>query len=148
EALLHLLKTRLKGAREPHPLCELIEVPNARWRDAVEGLLNTRRFDLIVAPQDFPRALSLYERNKRGYALPGRGEVFISQVGLVDIERIQSSPNRVERDSLAEQIETDDPLARAYVDHLLGDVICVDDEQSLRRHRRAITDTVMVYQGF
>jgi len=147
EALLHLLRARLRGAREPRPLCELIEVPAARWRDAVEGYLNTRRFDVIVAPADFPRALSLYERNKRGYRLPGRGEVFIANAGLVDMERIESMLRRVEPRALAVQVATDDPLARAYVDFLLGDVICCDDEQELRRHRRAITDTVMAYQN-
>ena len=36
-ALLHLLLARLKGRREPKPLCELIEGPNSRWRDALEG---------------------------------------------------------------------------------------------------------------
>src|SRR5207248_7151560 len=87
-ALLHLLTARLKGRREPKPLCELIEVPNARWRDAVEGYLSTRRFDVIVAPEDYARALGLYERHKRAYSLPGRGEIFISGVGLVDIEKI------------------------------------------------------------
>lgn len=146
-ALLHLLRTRLRGAREPRPLCELIEVASPRWRDAVEGYLHTRRFDVIVAPEDFPRALGLYERHKRGWTLPGRGEVFIANAGLVDVERVQAAPRRVERRSLAEQVQTDDPLARAYVDFLLGDVICCDDEQELRRHRRAITDTVMVYQN-
>jgi uncharacterized protein YPO0396 len=148
EALLHLLRAKLKGAREPRPLCELIEVSNPRWRDAVEGYLNTRRFDVIVAPEDFPRALSLYERHKSGYAVPGRGEVFISNVGLVDIERMEALARRPERRSLAEQVEAEDALARTYVDFLLGDVICCDDEQELRRHRRSITDTVMVYQGY
>ncbi len=147
EALLHLLRSRLRGAREPRPLCELIEVPAPRWRDAVEGYLNTRRFDVIVAPDDFPRALGLYERNKRGYRLPGRGDVFIANAGLVDMDRVQSMLRRPEPRALAAQVATDDPLARAYVDFLLGDVICCDDEQELRRHRRAITDTVMVYQN-
>jgi len=147
EALLHLLRARLNGAREPRPLCELIEVPSARWRDAVEGYLNTRRFDVIVAPGDFPRALALYDRHKRDYAVPGRGRVFIAGVGLVDIERIQAMASRREPRSLAEQVTTDDPLARAYADFLLGDVICCESEQELRRHRRAITDSVMVYQN-
>jgi uncharacterized protein YPO0396 len=147
EALLHLLRTRLRGTREPRPLCELIEVPAARWRDAVEGYLNTRRFDVIVAPEDFPRALGLYERNKRSYRLPGRGDVFIAGAGLVDMERVQSMLRRAEPRSLAAQVATDDPLARAYVDFLIADLICCDDEQELRRHRRSITDTVMVYQN-
>jgi uncharacterized protein YPO0396 len=147
EALLHLLRTRLRGTREARPLCELIEVPAPRWRDAVEGYLNTRRFDVIVAPEDFPRALTLYERNKRSYRLPGRGEVFIAGAGLVDLERVQSMLRRAEPGSLAAQVATDDPLARAYVDFLIGDLMCCDGEQELRRHRRAITDTVMVYQN-
>lgn len=147
EALLHLLRARLRGAQEPRPLCELIEVPAERWRDAVEGYLNTRRFDVIVAPGDFPRALSLYEHHKRDYALPGRGPVFIASVGLVDVERIQALAPRREPRSLAEQVTTDDALARTYVDFLLGDVICCGSEQELRRHRRAITDSVMVYQN-
>ena len=146
-ALLHLLRQKLKGTREPTPLCDLVEVANERWRDAVEGYLNTRRFDVIVAPADFPRALSLYERHKRGYDLPGRGEVFISGVGLVDIERVQATLPRAEPHSLARQVATDDALARASVDHLLGDVICCESEQELRRHRRAVTDSVMVYQN-
>ena len=147
QALLHLLRARLRGAQEPRPLCELIDVAAERWRDAVEGYLNTRRFDVIVAPGDFPRALTLYEHHKRDYALPGRGPVFIANVGLVDIERIQALAPRREPRSLAEQVTTDDAHARAYVDFLLGDVICCGSEQELRRHRRAITDTVMVYQN-
>lgn len=147
EALLHLLRSKLKV--EPRPLCELIDVVEERWRDAVEGYLNTRRFDIIVAPEEFSRALQLYERNKAGYALPGRGTpVFISSVGLVDIERIQSNSPRCAPRSLASQIETEDPRARAYCDYVMGNVICVDSEQELRHHAQAITDTVMLYKGY
>lgn len=126
---------------------ELIEVPSARWRDAVEGYLQTRRFDIIVAPEDYPRALGLYERHKRDYHLPGRGPVFISGAGLVDVERLLRMPLRPAARSLAEQVQTDDAYARAYCDFVLGEIICVDDEQSLRKHRAAITDTVMVYRN-
>jgi uncharacterized protein YPO0396 len=146
-ALLHLLSARLKGRREGRPLCELIEVPGPRWRDAIEGYLGSRRFDVIVAPEDYPRALSLYDRHKRDYPLPGRGPVFIAGVGLVDIERILKITPRCQPRSLAEQVETTDPYARAYCDFVLGEVVCVDDEQSLRKHRTAITDTVMVYKN-
>ncbi len=145
QALLHLLRGKLQG--NSRPLCEVVEIRNDRWRDAVEGFLNTQRFNVLVDPADFPRALSLYDRNKRGYRLPGRGEVFISNVGLVDVEKLAATAPRAHPRSLALQIETDDAAARVYVDFLLGDVICVDDEQQLRLHRRSITDTVMVYSG-
>ncbi len=147
EALLHLLSARMKAAQPPRPLCELIEVPAERWRDAVEGYLNTRRFDVICAPEDFPRALALYEKHKRGYPIPGRGTVFIANVGLVDVERVQDAAPRAQRRSLAAEVATDDPAARRYVDYLLGDVICCDDVSELRQHGRAVTDTVMVYQN-
>lgn len=146
-ALLHLLATRLKGRREPKPLCELIEVPNARWRNAVEGYLSSRRFDVIVAPEDYARALALYERHKYSYSLPGRGNVFIGGVGLVDMERVLRIAFRCEPHSLAEQVDTTDSHARAYCDFVLGDVLCVDDEQSLRKYKASITDTVMVYRN-
>src|SRR5260370_9329504 len=54
---------------------------------------------------------------------------------------------RSESRSLAEQVETKDAYARLYSDFILGDVICVDDEQSLRKHKASITDTVMVYRS-
>src|SRR5262249_21329118 len=80
EALLHLLRAKLRGKREPQPVCELIEVPTDRWRNAVEGYLDGRRFDVIVDPDDYARALSLYDRHKRGYVMPGGREVFIARV--------------------------------------------------------------------
>ena len=114
----------------------------------MEGYLHTRRFDILVDPEDFSRALALYEKNKRGYALPGRSSVVISGVGLVDVARLRERQPIARLRSLAEQVETDDELARLYAVFVLGDVICCDDEQELRRHTRAITDTVMVYQNF
>ena len=147
EALLHLLKSKLRGSGEARPLAELIEVPAERWRNAVEGYLNTRRFDVIVDPADFQRALGLYERHKHAYPLPGRGAVFISRVGLVDVEKVVAAEPRRDERSLAARVTTEDPNVRAYVDFIMGDVICVDSERSLRDHRRAITDTVMTYQN-
>ena len=148
EALLHLLRARLRGAREPRPL--------VRADRGALGALARRGGGL---PQHAPlRRASWPPRTSRAPSAstsatsattrcPGAGAVFIASVGLVDIERIQAMAPRREPRSLAEQVTTDDALARAYVDFLLGDVICCESEQELRRHRRAITDTVMVYQN-
>src|SRR5258708_673411 len=56
-------------------------------------------------------------------------------------------PSRRVSRSLAEQVDTEDAYDREYCDFALGEVICVDDEQSLRKHQAAITDTVMVYRN-
>jgi uncharacterized protein YPO0396 len=146
-ALLHLLAAKLRGRPQAKPLCELIDITDDRWRDTVEGYLGQRRFDIIVSPEDFTRALRLYERHKVDYALPGRGEVFIAGTGLVDMPRVEGAKRTAQRRSLAEHVTTDEPLAQIYLDYLLGDVICCDREDELRNHRIAVTPTVMVYEG-
>ena len=149
EALLHLLHSKLRGRREPKPLCELIEVKNQRWTDAIEGVLGAHRHNILVAPEDFARALSLYEKNKQGYYLPdAKRDIFLGGVGLVDMERVLKRSPRADRGSLAEQVDSEDALARSYVDFTIGDVACCDSEQDLRKHNRAVTDTAMVYQGY
>ncbi len=148
DALLHLLRTRLNGAREPRPAVRADRGDNARagetpWRATSTRAASTSSWR--------PRTSRARSRSTSGTSAatrcPDAARSSSPASGLVDIERIQALAPRPEPRSLAEQVTTDDPLARAYVDFLLGDVICCDDEQELRRHRRAITDTVMVYQN-
>ena len=51
-------------------------------------------------------------------------------------------------DSLAKKIVTDNPLARDYVDYLLGRVVCCAHVSQLRKHRTSITEEGMLYQGY
>lgn len=51
-------------------------------------------------------------------------------------------------DSLAKKIETENELARSYVDYLLGRVICCDNVEQLRSYKTAITSEGMLYQGY
>ena len=121
------------------PLCELIEMREGeeQWRNAVEGYLNTRRFDLFVSDHYYDEALRIYEKYKIQYKIHG--------VGLVNSAKIQE--RKVASGSLAEKIVTESEEARRYVMYLMGDVMCVDSEDDLKRHERAITRTVMVYQN-
>lgn len=83
----------------PAVLCELLEVPDEKWQDAVEGWLNTHRFDLIVAPEHFNAALAVYERGKREHNISG--------VGLVNTGRVLRFLDRQEKGSLAEEVRSD-----------------------------------------
>ncbi|MGE5572196.1 MAG: ATP-binding protein [Bacteroidota bacterium] len=123
----------------PAILCELLEVPNERWQDAVEGFLNTQRFDLIVPPRHFDFALSVYEQYKRARNISG--------VGLVNTGKVLEGGYRAEPNSLATEVATDNPYARAYIDLLLGRVIKCESEQELKRYRQAITPTCMTYRN-
>ena len=74
---------------------------------------------------------------------------FGSSFGLVDVgklrEREKISPWD---DSLAKKVETDNMLARSYIDYLLGRVVCCNTVAQLRKHRTAITADGMLYQGY
>ncbi|WP_374713650.1 ATP-binding protein [Symbiobacterium terraclitae] len=138
EALRAAISEELDGL-EARVLCELLEIPDERWQNAVEGYLNTQRFDLFVPPEAFDAALAVYERTKV--------ERKIQSVGLVNSEALlRSGPTRLPG-SLAEEVETADPAARAYVDRLLGRVMKCENEQELKRHAVAITPTCMTYRN-
>ena len=124
---------------EPQVLCELLEIPDARWQDAVEGYLNTRRFDLIVPPEAFDRALAVYEGRKKEFKLHG--------VGLVNTGKMLQHLHDAVAGSLAEEVRTQNPYARAYVSRVLGPVMKCETEQELKQHRIAITPTCMTYQN-
>ncbi len=117
----------------------MLRIPNEKWQDAVEGYLNTQRFDLLVQPEDFDQALQTYEQVKKQQQIYG--------VGLVNTGKILAYTNTDIRGSLAEEVATEDPYARGYVNRLLGGVVKCETEQELKRHKLAITPTCMTYRN-
>ncbi|RHP26376.1 hypothetical protein DWZ66_03500 [Coprobacillus sp. AF34-1BH] len=125
---------------EVKPLCEYIEVKDEKWRNALEGYLNSQRFDLIVEPEYFEYALLVYEeyKNKRG----------IYGVGIVDVAKLAKYGDVALKETLADQLECKNTYARWYVNMLLSKVHCVDDVTQLRNYPTAITPTCMLYKNY
>ncbi len=124
-------------------LADVLEIPEMEehWRGAVEGYLNTQKFYLLVLPEHYREALAFYDQIKRDYG----GHSF----GLVDIAKLREKERLDPRnDSLAKKIETKSSLARAYIDYLLGNVVCCLHAEQLRNYRTAITAEGMLYQGY
>ena len=138
---------RLKSVMQQHfqerssvwTLCEEMEVIDERWRNALEGYLNTQRFDLLVEPHVFAEALSIYEKEKWKHQLEG--------VGLVDTQKEQKFLGQSSEGSLARELRADNPVIRARIDHLLGQVMKAKDEQDLRNYRVSITESCMSYHN-
>lgn len=42
---------RIGRTPEPRILCEMLEITDGSWRNAVEGYLNTQRFYILVEPE-------------------------------------------------------------------------------------------------
>jgi energy-coupling factor transporter ATP-binding protein EcfA2 len=124
---------------ESKPLCDLIEINDERWRDAVERYLGGLREALIVAPGDAANAVRFYRKEGRDKS----GKPFYG-ARIVNTRKTTEWVSRVESGSLAEVVTTDDPHARAYINRLLCRVIRVESEDELLEHERAITTDGML----
>ncbi|QSO49245.1 ATP-binding protein [Alicyclobacillus mengziensis] len=119
---------------------ELLDIRDPVWQKAIEGYLHTQRFYLLVPPEAFSQALRIYDDTKQSQRL--------FDVGLVDIAKIMDEKPRAMIGSLAEEVITDNPYARAYADYLLGHVMKCDHVDELRNHRTSITRDGMLYQNY
>lgn len=129
---------RLNRKGDTRILCELLEISDRKWQNAVEGFLNTQRFYLLAEPDDFDVALSVYEK------LRGRGEVY--GVGLINTGKLdgyEESP----KGSLAETVTSRNPWARRYCNMILGKVHRCDRYQDLKKYPVSITRECMRYQN-
>jgi uncharacterized protein YPO0396 len=133
---------RLKTGREDEVfiVAEAAEIPEKRWRNVIEGYLHTQKFYLIVAPEHFTPALHVYDSIKAKRA--------IYNTGLVDIEKIEALAPRAEPGSLAEEMKTENPWVRLFLDYTLGRVMKCDKVRDLRNHKTSITDEGMLYQNY
>lgn len=124
-------------------LADVLEIPESEehWRRAVEGYLNTQKFYLLVPPEYYRDALRIYDQIKREFGM--------NSFGLVDIGKLRAR-ERLEpwSDSLAKKVETDNDLARSYIDYLLGRVVCCSHVDQLRRSKTAIKADGVLYQGY
>ena len=124
-------------------LADVLEIPESEehWRRAVEGYLNTQKFYLLVSPEYYRDALRIYDQIKQEFGMNSFGLVDIGK--LRERERLEPWP-----DSLAKKVETENDLARSYIDYLLGRVVCCSHVDQLRRSKTAITADGMLYQGY
>lgn len=122
-------------------LADVLEIREEAWRGAVEGYLNAQKFYLLVEPDHYQTALKIYDWVKREFGQ--------NSFGLVDIGKLRED-HRAEpaANSLAQKVETQNNLARSYINYLLGRVVCCDRMEELRTYRTAITAEGMLYQGY
>ncbi|MBU3178410.1 AAA family ATPase [Clostridium estertheticum] len=132
------IKNELGKDIEPKIICELLHIKDPSWRNAVEGYMNTQRFNLIVDPQYFDIALSIYERVKSNKN--------IHSVGLLNTQKLDAF-DTCAQDSLAYLVTSNNKYAKQYINMILGKVIRCDKVEDLKKFQRAITDTCMVYQN-
>ncbi len=118
-------------------LCEALEITDERWRDAIEGYLNTQKFALLVPPQYFKMAVRVY----RGISKEVGG------VFVVDTTKFLSD-EETSTDTLAYYVSSENMYARRYANYLLQRVYTAQSEDELISHKVAITSDCMLYQSY
>lgn len=121
---------------EVRVFADLLEVIDPEWQDAVEGYLNTQRFNLIVNPDVYDIAAEVYDRHKSE----------IHTVALVNTGALDLSSSTDDA-SLAAVIRSENRYALAYAREILNRVIRCKDVQELKSHNVSITSECMLYQG-
>ncbi|MEZ0180544.1 ATP-binding protein ['Camptotheca acuminata' phytoplasma] len=121
-----------------YPLCELIEIKDELWRNAIEGFLGLRKFNLIIDYRYFDSALKIYDKLQ--------DELKIYDIGLVNVEKIPVITDN--NDSLASHISSDNPDAFKYVKILLSHIKCELNIENLKKHKTAITPEGMMYSNY
>ena len=98
---------------KPRILCEMLEITDETWRNAVEGYLNTQRFYVLVEPEHFDIALGIYEKLRREKKAYG--------VGLINSGKLEEY-DIAPAGSLATVVESKSIYAKRYVNMVLGKV--------------------------
>jgi uncharacterized protein YPO0396 len=129
---------RSPGAFGPEQLCRLTEVKpeEERWRPALELFLRNNRFALILDPQRHRLAQQILDKE---FDRESRREP------LVDPDEAAKLEARVLPNSLAAKVSTSNSVARAFLDHLLGGVVCVDSPEDFKGKARAITENAVLW---
>lgn len=130
DALNHNLLPPPGGGLPARHLRELCEVKEGeeRWRPAIEVAF-TRKFAVVVSPEQYDDAERIYHQLREA----AQGESLVNPTKAVKMRR------PVKPGSLAEKFVTKHPVADAILSYSFGDLICVDNRESLRDHDAAIT---------
>ena len=121
--------------------CELLSVGDESWQDCVEACLGDRRFDILVPPNHYAAAKSAF------VALGER----VGPISLLDTPGIRSANRRADTppaDSLAAQVESENPLAAQYADTILRRIVCCDTPDTLENYPDSATRDLLRHHPF
>ena len=123
----------------PRLVCELLDVPDPRWQEAVEAQLGMRRFAMLVSTQHFDSAVAVLDRVRASHRIYG---IRLLDTGNI---RVFALTRTLPDASLARKVETTDPALRVYLDMVLGGITTCETREQLRLYRHAITPDLFTY---
>lgn len=117
---------RIGRTPEPRILCEMLEITDDSWRNAVEGYLNTQRFYILVEPENFDIALGIYDKLRKEKKAYG--------VGLINTQNLDQYTAAPEG-SLATVVTSKNKYAKRYINMILGKVHMCAHYRDLKNYK-------------
>lgn len=136
-ATLKLMEALRREGMTPRTLCEVADVLDERWRNALEALLTRDREAIIVDPEHAYRATEILRHGRDAY--PG--------CRVANTRKLQSRPTVAEGGTLASMIGSDDKLAMAFVVFRIGNVRLAENQDELLSSGRAVMTDGAYYDG-
>lgn len=120
-------------------LCELLYMTDDSWQDAVESYLNTQRFNIIVAPDNYLVAKKVFI--SLGDKVKGIGLIDTRKIG--DIHYCEDGVS-----FLGDKVESENIYAKRYARFVMRDVVCCETPDSLEQHQKSVTKDRLRFQNF
>jgi len=137
------LKSELKRRKNvdvtPVVLCEVLDITDTRWQNAIEGYLGRSRFNILVNPEFFTESLRIYKDIRKKYRK--------FPVSLVNTSKLTGYTDENPR-GLSSQVTSDYSHAKNYINYRLNNLIMCDDVEDLPTHKLAVTDDCILYSGY
>jgi hypothetical protein len=127
EFVAHLAK--ILPEAKPRILCDVVEMKDASWQNAIEGFIGGDRFAILYEPEYEARVIALL----RSYRDGGRGRPSVAQIGKALRDAGTAAPN-----SLVGKISSQDKIAIGYLTARYGRSICVATEEELKGLRSGL----------
>lgn len=113
------------------PVCDLCEITDKNWQEAVESYLGSNREALVINEHHFDNALEVYESTQKQDSRIKRARMINPDHAL----RANKPPTDRMVSTL---IETRDPVARGFMNIILDNTKKAATRDELRRERKAL----------
>ena len=130
EAAIQAINVQCPQAK-PCVLCDFIEITDPTWQMAIEGYIGGARFSVIVEPEYEAEAIRIV-RSIKG----NRSNVRVIQGAKAQRDAAKVT---VPKNSIFEVMEFDHKIVEHYIKASYGNVLRVDDEETLKSTARGIT---------
>ncbi|WP_241606572.1 SbcC/MukB-like Walker B domain-containing protein [Rosenbergiella epipactidis] len=113
------------------PVCDLCEIADKDWQEAVESYLGQNREALVVSVHDFDHALKVFEAVQRD-------QPQLKKVRMINPDHALAANKAPTERMVSMLIETSDPIARGFINIVLDRTKMAVTRDELRKERKAL----------